>query len=300
MDFAKHKKLFNDTMDSPGVTKKQILNEFQHWFEGSAYKLIEAETLRQDAEAAVDEALEKLTRKFGLRNETAAEMLDEVLQGKAIGAKDHNGLLDFYAKVMSIHSLACETGKGDEFENRTIIKTIIEKKLPHIRDKWIKKEIKHRANGGSRMSFDMFLKFINEEHTFSEMLSRYSDTPNQNKSVANAKVSSTAIGAAAKKDGTSAPRKAASGNCPRCDASHKLEDCEIFRALDTATRRKFCKNQGLCYRCLSPGHMAARCASTIKCSECDTPHHPLLHSTDNGGKAPKETTPNPTKEDAAA
>ena len=156
MDFAKHKKLFNDTMDSPGVTKKQILNEFQHWFEGSAYKLIEAETLRQDAEAAVDEALEKLTRKFGLRNETAAEMLDEVLQGKAIGAKDHNGLLDFYARVMSIHSLACETGKGDEFENRTIIKTIIEKKLPHFRDKWIKKEIKHRANGGSKMSFEIF------------------------------------------------------------------------------------------------------------------------------------------------
>ena len=121
MDFEKHMKLFNEMMEIPGATKKQILNEVQHWFEGSAFKLIE-EMLRK-SESAVDEAVEKLTKKFGMRQETALEMLDEVLQGKAIDEKDHNGMLDFYARLVSVHSFAVETKKADDFENKLVVKT---------------------------------------------------------------------------------------------------------------------------------------------------------------------------------
>ncbi|MEE3021990.1 MAG: hypothetical protein VX367_05025, partial [SAR324 cluster bacterium] len=95
MDFEKHMKIFNEAIEIPGVSKKQMLNEIQHWFEGSAFKLVEAETLRK-TESAVDEVVAKLTKKFGMRQETALEMLDEVLQGKSVDEKDHNGILDFY------------------------------------------------------------------------------------------------------------------------------------------------------------------------------------------------------------
>ena len=74
-----------------------MLHEFQHWFEGAVFKLIEAEMLKH-TELAVNEAVERLTKQFGMRQDTALEMLDEVLQGKAVGAKDHKGLLEFYAK----------------------------------------------------------------------------------------------------------------------------------------------------------------------------------------------------------
>ena len=43
----------------------------------------------------------------------------------------------------SIHSLARETGKGDDFENKLVVKTIIEKKLPHLKDKWTRKAVKY-------------------------------------------------------------------------------------------------------------------------------------------------------------
>ena len=98
----------------------------------------------KNAESAVDEAIAKLTKKFGMRQESALEMLDEAIQERPIDAKDHNRLLNFYAKLMSIHSLACETGRGEELENKLVVKTIVEKKLPHLQDKWAQKAVKHR------------------------------------------------------------------------------------------------------------------------------------------------------------
>ena len=288
MDFEKHMKQFDEILEIPGATKKQILNEFQHWFEGSAFKLIEAETMK-NAESAVDEAIAKLTKKFGMRQESALEMLDEAIQGKPIDAKDHNGLLDFYAKLVSIHSLACETGRGEEFENKLVVKTIMEKKLPYLKDKWAQKAVKYRKKHGSEMKFAEFLEYIDDEQLVSEMLSRYSGNSNQNKTSANAKVSATSANMATKKEGTTAPsKKTAPGQCLRCDAMHKLEECTVYREMSSADRRKFNKNQGLCFRCLEAGHLMKTCTSAIVCDKCEIPHHPLTHPDGGGGKQNNE------------
>ena len=287
MDFDKHVKDFEDIAEIPGVTKKQMLNEFQHWFEGAAFKLVEAETLKRTA-TAVDDALATLKEKFGKRQETALELLDEALQGKAINAKDHHGLLDFYAKLKSIYSLACETNRAGDFENKLVVKTVIEKKLPHLKDKWARKVAKEKIYNESEMNFSQFLQYVNEEHVFSEMISRYCDGTNQGKPVANAKVSATSAAAAAKKGSTPATTKTTPGHCPRCDAAHKLDECAIFKELTATDRRKFTKNQNLCFKCLQPGHMARECTSTISCDKCDITHHPLTHPAPAGSQEIKK------------
>ena len=300
MDFEKHMKQFNDAMEIPGVKRKQMLNEFQHWFDGSAFKLIEAETLRS-AEEAVDEAQGKLTKKFGMRQDTALELLDEVLQGKTIGEDDPDGLLDFYARLTSIHALARETGRVSDFENKLVVKTIIEKKLPHMKVKWARKAVKYKLANKSEMSFAQFLEYIDEEHTISEMLSRYSGGSSYNKPTANAKVSTTTANPAAKKESSSAPtKKPATGNCPRCDAGHKLDACSIFSEMTSPDRRKFMKNQGLCFRCMSSGHMAKACDSGIKCDQCDIPHHPMLHPAPGETKQPNSEAAGAKTESATA
>ena len=230
-----------------------------------------------------------------MRQESALEMLDEVIQGKPIYSKDHNGLLDFYAKLMSDHSLACETRRGDEFENKLVVKMIMERELPHLKDKWAQKAVKHRKKHGSDMKFAEFLEYIDDGQL---MLSRYNSSANQNKPSTNAKVSATSANMATKKEDMTTPTvKTAPGHCPRCDATHKLEECAIYRELSTADRRKFNKNQNLCFRCLEPGYPMKLCKSTISCNKCDIPHHPLTYPDGGGGKQPNEekaaTTPKP-------
>ena len=289
MDFEKHMKIFNEAMEIPGVSKRQMLNEMQHWFEGSAFKLIEAETLRK-SESAVDEAVTKLTKKFGMRQETALEMLDEVLQGKTVDEKDHNGMLDFYARLVSVHSFAVETKKADDFENKLVVKTIVEKKLPFLKDKWAKKVVRYRKKNNSDLKFADFLEFIDEEQTISEMLSGYHRSNNQNKPAASAKISATTANAAAKKDTMPTPvPKTAPGLCPRCDGKHGLASCPTYCEMNASDRRKFNKNLGICFRCLEGGHLAKACPSTITCDKCNGFHHPLAHPEPNpAGKQPDD------------
>ena len=137
------------------------------------------------------------------------------------------------------------------------------------------------------MEFAQFLEYIDEEHTISEMISRYSGGTSHNKPAANAKISATTANQTAKKEGSAAPtKKPATGNCPRCDATHKLDACPIFSELTSPDRRRFMKNQGLCFRCMSSGHTAKACESGIKCDKCDIPHHPMLHPAPGEAKQP--------------
>ena len=283
VDFAKHLLEFKDAIEIPGVSKRQQLNEFRHWFEGSAYKLIEADVMRRNAESAVEDAIAKLSKKFGTQQETALEMLDEALQGKQIAAKDHNGLLDFYTKLSSIHSLACETGRGDDFENKTIVKTIVEKKLLFLKEKWTRKAVKYRIANESDMEFAQFLEFVDEEHTIADMTSRYSDNQQQSKQTQGAKIAATNAASATKAGGPTAS-KTTPGSCLRCGAAeHKLTDCGVYRELTSTDRRKFCMNLRLCFRCLEVGHMATKCEATNVCDICQMPHHTLTHPTPAGG-----------------
>ena len=163
-----------------------------------------------------------------------------------------------------------------------VIKTIVEKKLPFLKDKWAKKVVRYRKKNGSDLKFADFLDFIDEEQTISEMLSGYHRNNNQNKPAASAKISATTANAAAKKDAMPTPAsKTTPGLCPRCDAKHGLADCPTYREMNASDRRKFNKNLGICFRCLEGGHLAKACPSTITCDKCNGFHHPLAHPEPN-------------------
>ena len=68
------------------------------------------------------------------------------------------------------------------------------------------------------------------------------------------------------------PRKA----CPLCDLdSHKLQVCRKFKALPMADRVEIVMKNGLCFRCLTYGHLAKECDKV--CAECGRRHHAQMH-----------------------
>ena len=128
-------RLYTSAVETPGVTAQQKITELQHYFEGAALLLVEAETIKADHELAYVEACSKLNEKFGMKRETAVEMMEEALSGKVIHDKDAGALLNLYATLSSIHAMAKETGRETEFENRTAIDAVLKKKVPHYAGK---------------------------------------------------------------------------------------------------------------------------------------------------------------------
>ena len=286
MDFARHMKLFLTTVESPGVSARQKVQELQHYFDGAAYTLVESEVLRDDAEAAFNSAVDKLKRKFDARRETALEMLEEALSGKPVAEKDINGLLVFYTELSSAYELAETTGRALDFSTKSTIDTVLRKKLPHLTAKWFKKFIKFRKTNATDLGFSEFLDFIDDEHRLAEMYLRVmgSNTASNNGGktpLVGAKVAATSASTSGKPGGAATT----AGRCAACGAGHALTECSTFRDADADAKRKACALARVCYRCLEGGHIARDCKAEIRCATCQRSHHTWAHTIQREGGA---------------
>ena len=221
-------------------------------------------------------------------------MLEEILQGKAVQARNPSTLLDFYAKLLSVYTLAEETGRAADFETPTTIDSILKRKVPFLADKWCKKAVKHFALHEIELSFKQFLEFINEERSLSERYMRAmggATGANQaNSKLPGAKIAATSASAS---KGSGAASTAES--CPQCGASHRLVVCDAFKKATAEEKRKICFSARTCYKCLEQGHVAKFCKSDARCETCLRQHLTLMHDANAPPTPqPSASTTNPT------
>ena len=283
IDFAKQKKLFTTAVESPGVTIQAKLLEFQHYFEGAALQMIEADLANADQEVGFALAMSRLEKKFGKRRETALEQLEELLQGKPLPEKDANALLEFWGKLAGIYATAKDTNRAGEFETKTTMDTIVRRKTPHLSVKWAEKCVKCRMNNDRELNFTEFLEFINERHDFLDHLNRITATTGGHTvqrsggggSSAKVAATSTAPAAATKAAAKAAPK---STGCVVCGAGHSIAVCEQFRELEIGAKKTAVYNAGACFKCLERGHLARDCKFEGRCVTCQRAHHDAAHT----------------------
>ena len=274
-DFAKKMKQVEAAFETPCLTAHQKLQELKHYFEGAAYDIVEQDVLREDADAALKDALSKLRRKFGVRRETALDMLEELLVGKPIGEKDHGSMLNFYAKLTSVYSLAKETKRTRDFEARSVVETVLLKKLPHLMSRWTKKAVRHLKAVGEELEFPEFLEFLDEEHAVAERLARMAQ---RTQGVQNLQRQAQVANVAATSMVETTTQCDNKDSCGMCGATHGLAACAAFRNAATTEKRRVCIVNGICYNCLLPGHGARLCPSVERCQTCSQKHHTLVHA----------------------
>lgn len=76
--------------------------------------------------------------------------------------------------------------------------------------------------------------------------------------------------------------------CFFCDANHVLAACSKFKKKQLSERRAFIFENRLCFRCLKPGHVTAKCTSQSTCAICKGKHHVLVHFKNTGSNVSKE------------
>ena len=73
IDFVQQKRLLENALDVPSMTGRQKMQELPHYFDGAAFSMIEYCLHSDDADAAFDEAMEALKRKFGRKKKTVVQ-----------------------------------------------------------------------------------------------------------------------------------------------------------------------------------------------------------------------------------
>ena len=284
-------RLLKNALDLPGVTDRQKLLELRHYFDGHAYEMITYCMQLDDAKEAFEEAVGALVEKFGRSDESALESIEELLKGKQLVDKDVDGVLGLYSKLKTKYYLAKNRGMEAEFDTRTLIDTIVHKKLSSsMAAKWFKKVVKYRGEKGREPGFMMFLTFLNDEHTFLQRYNAaYPQSSNQataSSKTPGAKVAATGVAPATKSAsaGSSKGAQSTAANpttemlrCVSCSQAHGVEECDTFKALSVEAKKKTCSDAGACFRCGAPGHLARRCKSDAKCATCSKSHKTVLH-----------------------
>ena len=136
IDFDEHMKNFLSAVDMPDLSTKDRLKEFQHWFKSLALARINCYMRRTDTDAAFEEAVERLKAEYGNRKQSAEDMLQSTLEGNVIKKHQFEEMSEFIFKVEGTYTLACETNKEGDFDRESVYKRILNKKLPHLKEKW--------------------------------------------------------------------------------------------------------------------------------------------------------------------
>ena len=274
------------------------MQELPHYFDGAAFAMIEYCLHSDDADAAFDEAMEALEKKFGKKKETAMQMLEDALAGKALSENDADGLLTLFSKLRSKFYAAKTHGKASDFDTATVISSVIRRKVPFLKLKWAKKAVKYRKEKGGELTFCDLIDFLDDEHSYlvevEKNMNFLSNQSGAAKSVPQAKVSATGAETlpakkASQKAGTAAEPKTTSGRdgatsgasnplkCAACSGAHTVEKCQAFASMETSAKRKALMSVGACFRCGEAGHLARHCKADAKCSGCTGSHLHVLH-----------------------
>ncbi|XP_074469284.1 uncharacterized protein LOC141754250 [Sebastes fasciatus] len=183
------------------------------------------------------------------------------------------------------------------------VQPIVEKLPLYLQDKWMSQGCKYkREHGVAFPPFWYFKEFIcreaEEKNYPSFNLPSLSTTSYKKEKFGQMKpvsVHKTSISSSDTASKIENPDRL----CPMHNKPHSLKKCRGFRKMSFDDRKKFLKENNICFRCCaSTVHQAKYCEIPIKCTECDSDRHlAALHrgpappsqpgffpSSDNGGE----------------
>ena len=160
IDFEDHMWQFNKAMNLPGLPASQKLAELPQWFGGLARVQISKFMRREDHEEALEDAVAKLTKEHGNKADSAEEMLEELLKGKALKQNDAVGMDLAVSKLESVYVLAVETDRDGDFNRKSLYKTVVTTLFPHLKVKWGAWLTKAHEQGKTVTKFEDLLNFL--------------------------------------------------------------------------------------------------------------------------------------------
>ena len=293
IDFEDHITQFEEAMDVPGLPDSFKLAELKAWFGGVAKVHISRYVRRKDHEVALKEAIEKLREEHGKKTATAEEMIDDILSGKVIEARDAVGINSAVSKLEEAYFLAVETGRDADFNRRSLFKNILNNLFPYLKIKWASEVTKALEKGEACDKFEHFLRFLTRQKRIaSEMHKLSMDAENDSKSGKSDKKpvrkdrkvedGFTKVGKRPKKPRSGERPRPGQKDCSLCDnEKHPLHACKKFAELETEDRWEYCFERMLCPKCLRGGHKVEDCTFVARCRSCSGGHNTLLHGAKN-------------------
>ena len=268
--FAAWKSSFTSLIVSRNVPVNEKIYYLQKYLAGEARECVEG-LFYFDTEEAYQNAWKQLEKRFGDKFLISEAFRNKLHIWPEIYNNDNKGLRK-YADFLMQCAIAINEIPGllilnDCHENRKLLG-----KLP----RWSQVEWSKRVSESSTYpNFKQFAEFVVKiaERVNNPILADlYPPRSAPSKKTGEARILSTVA--------NDVPPRSASeqNNCSFCKLeNHILQNCREFRALTPVERDTHVKKNGLCYGCLTFGHLSRDCQERSKCDICSGRHPTCLH-----------------------
>ena len=300
--YAIHMARFDLVANTRGMDSRAKVLELSNWFAGTPKTLVDAVAADPDADLAYATARSELDSLFGGQRTSVNSLIAFVKEGKPIQHRDYKGHLDLYGQLRAAETTATASGRRDDLDKKDILETILEKKLPHMEEKFWKKNEKRRLLGESPLTFkDLLMKLQLHISTLSAM--------SGNAQSQTAKIAATNVQPSrpttrqsppevARNESyarrlVTSPPKQQQEKCHVCSGFHATVACATLAKLAADDKVEKLKQCGMCLSCIQHGHVVKQCPHPLsRCEVCFKGHHTILH-----GRTYKERpTPAPRRQ----
>ncbi|XP_041480432.1 uncharacterized protein LOC121427921 [Lytechinus variegatus] len=276
---------FTTLIECRGIPSGERIHYLRKYIGGSAREAVSGFFLLR-SEKAYEQAREILEKRFGNPFTISEAFRSKLDSWPRIGNRDSKGLQklsDFLQQCLQASS---------EIKDLEILNDIREMskicmKLPDwIVHRWNRTVAKVKKDNGRYPSFREFVSFLSEEtdiandpyvtydtvkagkdknHNDAFQIQEESKNPTSRQQ-------RTTFSVASK---TSTTQK----TCVLCKRqNHGLNECWDFNQKTLEQRRDLVKKEGLCFGCLSKGHMSKQCQKRAECKKCNKRHPTSLHN----------------------
>lgn len=288
--FTEWKAVFTSLVDQKAISPAEKLYYLKKYVGGPARQALEGTFYRNDNEAYQD-AWNKLNRRFGQPFAIQRAFRERLSKWPRIQPKDAEGFRNF-SDFLNACQDAMPHVKGLDILNDCEENQKLVHKLPDwAASRWNRLVTQSLNEKQEFPTFKDFANFISTEAeiacnpitSFHALRSSDSSTEKRNprdlkRNMANVLTTQTVADNDKQRSDENQNYRKAKTPCILCqDAKHQLHACFKFTEMSLGERRKYVKEQKLCYGCLKTGHSTKDCRHRHFCDTCKGRHPTSLH-----------------------
>ncbi|XP_060799417.1 uncharacterized protein LOC132901020 [Neoarius graeffei] len=274
---------FKNTIERKTDNCRDRLQYLIQYTKGQAQRLVKScEYMEPDR--GYEKALKLLKENFGNEYKISCAYLEKALSWPQIKPQDAKSLQEFAMFLRSCCNAMEEMTYREELDTISTMRSIAVKLPYKLREKWCNKAFELQQQRQSRVRILDLVSFMETQVRVAgdPMFGDLRDQP-VGKGKANANVKTRPSKPSSSSFATSiAPVKGTSyvpsdQSCDFCSSKHALDSCQKFTRKAHRDKLSFLRSKGICYGCLTSGHISKDCSRRLICNVCRRNHPSSLH-----------------------
>ncbi|KAL0157129.1 hypothetical protein M9458_048375, partial [Cirrhinus mrigala] len=297
LNFRSFMRAFDNAIDSKTENVKDKLFYLEQYTSGEPQDLVKS-CGHMRAESGYREARRLLQHHYGDELKIASAYIEKALKWPQIKSEDGKMLNAYALFLTGCHNTMQDVDYMAEMDNPTNMRVIISKLPYKMRESWRNVAYDIHERSGRRARFSDLVEYIDRQakvkndplfgdiqELTAASVAKKSKTPDLKYKKVSPKGSSfvTSVCTEQKKQGemkketTPQRDKTSCVVCTFCQKNHALNSCLKFKEQAHKDKIEFLKTKGLCFGCITQGHLSKDCKKRLTCQECSKMHPTILH-----------------------